>query len=70
MTGLLIVSDDQHRAYFNPTAICMFRLKKAEDGELAKPMEIEIEFMGGTKTKLHGEPAEHFLSAMNRFFSP
>jgi hypothetical protein len=62
----LVVSDEHHKAFFNADLICMFRLKKAEDGTIAEPNEVEIEFIGGTKTRLIGETAKHFLSAMDK----
>jgi len=65
----LVVSDDHFKAYFNRDLICMFRLKKAEGGAIAEPKEVEIEFIGGTKTRLVGETANHFLSAMAKGLS-
>lgn len=66
----LVVSDDSHKAFFNADLICMFRLKKAEDGNIADPEELEIEFIGGTKTRLVGETAKHFLSAISKLITP
>lgn len=68
-TRFLVLSDDHHKAFFNVDLICTFRLKKAEDGTIASPSDIEIEFIGGTKTRLSGEPAEHFLSAIGKTIS-
>jgi hypothetical protein len=62
----LVVSDDHYKAFFNADLICMFRLKKAEDGTIAEPNEVEIEFIGGTKTRLVGQTATHFPSAMGK----
>jgi hypothetical protein len=62
----LVVSDDQHKAFFNADSICMFRYRKADNDAIAEPSEVEVEFMGGSKTKLHGETARHFLSAMSK----
>jgi hypothetical protein len=65
----LVVSDDHHKAFFNADMICMFRVKKAEDGSIALTNEVEIEFIGGTKTRLVGETAKHFLSAMGKLIA-
>jgi len=66
MSQFIVVSDDQHKAYFNADVICMFRLRKAEDGSFVQPYDLEIEFMGGTKTRLVGDTARHFLSGLNK----
>jgi hypothetical protein len=61
-----IVSDDQYRAFVNVELVCFFRYKKGDDGEIAVPEEVEIEFIGGSKTKLHGQTAKHFITAMSK----
>ena len=70
MPRFLVVSDDQHKAFFNVESICMFRVLKADHGRIAEPLEIEVEFIGGTKTKLIGDPAQHFLSAVGMCVNP
>jgi hypothetical protein len=66
MAKWIIVDDDQHKAFFNHDMICMFRVKQNDDGSMAN--EIEVEFMGGSKTKLHGESAFHFWNAISSTF--
>jgi hypothetical protein len=60
-----IISDDEHKAFININMICMFRYRQSH-GKLAKPAQVEIEFVGGGKTKLHGETAIHFISAITK----
>jgi hypothetical protein len=66
MSRFIVVSDDQHKAFFNADVICMFKLRKAEDGTLAQPYDLEIDFIGGTKTRLVGDTARHFLSGIDK----
>lgn len=67
MARFVIVEDDQHQAFVNADMICMYRVKLTDDGKaIADPPEVEIDFVGGTKTKLHGEPAKHFLIVMKK----
>jgi hypothetical protein len=46
--------------------ICVVRAKKDENGRVLVDDEIEIEFTGGSKTKLFGQPAQHFWDAMDK----
>lgn len=66
MAQFLVVSDDQHKAFFNADMICAFRIKKAEDGSIPVDGEVEVEFVGGSKTRLVGPTAQHFLIAMEK----
>ena len=43
----------------------MFRIKKVADGTIPDDGEVEIEFIGGSKTKLVGQTAKHFLDAID-----
>lgn len=65
----LVISDEHHKAFFNLDLICTFRLKKADDETIAEPYDIEIEFISGTKKRLVGETAKHFLSAIEKIIS-
>jgi hypothetical protein len=65
MSRFFVVSDDQYKAFINIELVCMFRAKQDGNGKLVNPTEIEIEFIGGNKTRLVGDPADHFLMAMS-----
>ena len=60
------VGDDQYSAFINVELICMFRYKKDPDRSMTVPEEVEIDFMGGGRTKLYGETARHFVNAMSK----
>lgn len=64
MTKFTVFSDDEYRGFINPDAIAMFRLRLDENKRFVKPLELEIEFIGGSKTKLFGEAADGFVRAM------
>lgn len=65
MTTFLVIEDEQHKALINRDVISMIRIKRADDGTFPVNGEIELEFIGGSKTKLFGEPASHLLSALS-----
>jgi hypothetical protein len=62
----LVVSDDHHKAYLNRELICMFRIKKDGKGNFTEPWDVEIEFVGGTKKRLVGDTAKHFVSTLDK----
>ena len=66
MKQIMVIQDDEYKAFFNTEAICMFRLKLPESGEAIKADEVEITFVGGGKTKLHGQSAKHFIEGAIR----
>lgn len=66
MARFLVVGDAQHKAFINIELVCMFRYRHNSDGSLAYPLEVEIEYIGGGRTKLFGETAKHFLDATSK----
>ena len=42
----------------------MFRVRVDEEGKFPKDLEAEIEFIGGSKTHLHGDSAGHFIKVV------
>ena len=66
MAKYLVVADEEYKAYVKEDAICMFRMKTGNDGAILEheSAEVEITFVGGAKTKLIGQSAWHFITAM------
>jgi hypothetical protein len=63
----IIVGEDDDRMFINPESICLFKTKNAKKGpRSAEPLEIEIEFMGGSKARLVGATAAHFVTAISK----
>ena len=54
------VADEGYMAFFNADMICMFRVHITDDGLVTDDF-VEIDFVGGSKTKLHGPTAKAFL---------
>jgi hypothetical protein len=63
MAKFIIVQDDQYKAFVNADLICMFRVKEHKEPNEAEFTEVEVDFVGGSKTRLVGPPAENFWTA-------
>ena len=67
MARFILIGDDHQKAFINIDLVCTFRYKQNSDGSLTLPAQVEIEFIGGGRTKLHDETAKHFLQAVGKF---
>lgn len=65
--GLLVISDDDYRAFINTNMIWRFKVRKAAAGEVPSAddiEEVEVEFVGGATKRLFGDTAKHFVQAV------